>query len=76
MRSKPVPSEMQFIPYIPKQVPNGHILVHSNVAPQPRIGMNGFRIWLSPPDPNKYAVEVCECGWAPHLLEHYRVKIN
>jgi len=70
-----MPSEQRYIPYIPKKVPNGHIIVHNSVAPQARVGMNGFRIWLAPSDASNYAVEVCNCGWAPHVPVHYRVKL-
>ena len=28
-----------------KPLPEGRVLVHNHVIPQPRIGMNGFRAW-------------------------------
>jgi len=61
--------------HVPRRVPDGRMLVHNHVRPEgfPNIalGFNGFRAWTEPTDtPNRI---VCECGWAPHLPEHYRV---
>jgi hypothetical protein len=56
-----------------KPLPPGHVVVHNHVRPQPWLGMWGFRAWIAAPG-DGYAVERCDCGWAPKLREHYRVK--
>jgi len=58
---------------IPKSVLPGKIVVHNRVRPTMRLNARGFRAWLAEPSPGDYAVEVCPCGWAPHLGVHYRV---
>ena len=35
-------------------------------------GFEGFRAWLSKPDPKQ--LQACRCGWAPALPPHFRVK--
>jgi hypothetical protein len=65
---------MVYVPYIPKAVPRGKLLVHNHVEALSNDhppGLNGFRCWLQMPD--ELPVELCQCGWAPHL-EHYRVR--
>ena len=52
-------------------LPPDRVLVHSNVRPTRRLGSNGFRAWLTTPDPTRY--QTCACGWAPELGEHYSV---
>ena len=58
----------------PKVVPENRIIVHNHVMPQRELGTEGFRAWLADRNATEYQVEVCPCGWAPHLREHYRVK--
>jgi hypothetical protein len=48
------------------------VLVHNSVRPTRRLGSRGFRAWLQSPD--SVGLEVCGCGWAPELGQHYRVK--
>ena len=55
---------------LPSEVPAGRVLVHNNVRPARRQATRGFRFWLDDPDPRW---EVCQCGWAHELPEHYRV---
>jgi hypothetical protein len=64
---------------LPDTVPADKVLLHTQVyvhnwvQPIPRrIGRAGFRAWLCPPDPEY--LEVCDCGWAPELGKHYRVR--
>ena len=67
----------RYIPYIPRAVPAGKIVVHNHVRPEgfPNVpvGWEGFRVWLDVPTPKDYRVTGCRCGWAPHLKKHYRV---
>ncbi len=65
-------SAMEYLDKLPTAVPAGRVLVHNNVRPvERRQGTRGSRYWLYPPDPVK--LEVCDCGWAPELGEHFRV---
>jgi hypothetical protein len=71
-------SAMEYLAKLPDAVPEGKVLLHTQVYvhnwvhPIPRrIGSPGFRAWLCPPDPEH--LEVCYCGWAPELGKHYRV---
>lgn len=69
----------------PDDVPAGHVVVHNHVAPQPKFGAQGFRVWLAADAADArpaagaleqaaaYRVEACDCGWAPELGAHYRV---
>jgi hypothetical protein len=57
---------------LPDVILPGKVLVHNQVRPTRRLGSRGFRAWLSKPDPTK--LEVCDCGLAPELDEHFRVK--
>jgi hypothetical protein len=65
---------MQFVDKVPKEIPTGKILVHNGVVPTKgdpkhwRSGQSGFRFWFDSPSAN---YEVCPCGWAPNLPEHY-----
>jgi len=72
---------LRFLFQIPKKVPNQFIVVHSYLTAKLQlgepgypgwraIGAGGFRIWVDKPHPDYV---VCNCGWAPHLEEHYRV---
>jgi hypothetical protein len=63
---------MHYLRHMPRKLPDGKVLVHNRFRPVRHIGLNGFRIWLQSPEDDPKLV-VCECGWAPHLNEHYRV---
>src|SRR5262249_19557532 len=57
-----------------KPLPNGRVLVHNHVRPQPELGLNGFRAWTQNLTPELVA---CPCDWAGvdlHGLQHYLVK--
>jgi hypothetical protein len=61
---------MEYIYDVPETVPAGCIVVHNHVIPRARPGDGGFRVWLDEVGtPDRV---VCDCGWAPHLPEHYR----
>lgn len=62
---------VQYLFRMPKEIPNGLVLVHNNVRPTRHLGMRGFRAWLEQPDPQR--LEECSCGWAPEFTRHYRV---
>jgi hypothetical protein len=56
-----------------KPLPEGRVLVHNHVIPQPRIGMNGFRAWTQL---LTNELVLCTCDWAGqdlHGRPHYRV---
>ena len=68
-----------------KPLPAGHVVVHNSVRPVSPLGLHGFRAWIAAPDDDEriasysrerppYDVERCDCGWAPELPEHYRVR--
>ena len=72
---------LRFLFQFPKKVPNEFIIVHSYLTARLQLGepgypgwrmlgQGGFRIWVDMPHPDYV---VCNCGWAPHLEEHYRV---
>jgi hypothetical protein len=65
--------KMHYLTGIPPAIPAGQVLVHNRVRPQPRAGLNGFRFWLQAPEAK---LEPCDCGWAPGLEKHYRVKLR
>jgi hypothetical protein len=44
-----------------KPLPEGRVLVHNHVIPQPRIGMNGFRAWTQL---LTNELVICTCDWA------------
>ena len=69
-----------------KPLAPGHVVVHNQVRPASPIGLNGFRAWIAAPDDDErigkdyrdrdpYSVERCDCGWAPELPEHFRVRL-
>ena len=66
----------------PHSVPPDRVVVHNNVRPTRQLGSRGFRAWLCPslevlrvtPDPGRPVLQLCDCGWAPELGPHYRVK--
>ena len=54
-------------------LPEGRVLVHNNVMPQPKIRQRGFRAWTQL---NTDRLVQCHCDWAGvhlHGLPHYRV---
>lgn len=67
---------MRYLSNVPTTVPAGRIVVHNHVRPpgypEIRLGFQGFRAWTEPAETPKRVR--CECGWAPHLDEHYRVE--
>jgi hypothetical protein len=67
----PQTSTPEYLSKLPDVVPGDKVLVHNHVKPALRLGIRGFRAWLSSPDPD--TLEVCNCGWAPELRRHYRV---
>ena len=60
-----------YLKSLPKQIPAGKLLVHNQVKPAKRLGTGGFRAWLAETD---LGIELCNCGWAAELGNHYRVK--
>ena len=64
--------EKTYLRQLPERIPEGQVLVHNNVWPRIRLDAHGFRAWLQPPADD---LEVCRCGWAAHLGEHYRRKM-
>lgn len=60
-----------YLSRLPATIPERRCLVHNHVRPAHPLGMNGFRAWLQDPDPSR--LEICDCGWAPELDQHYRV---
>jgi hypothetical protein len=79
---------VRYITGIPrKPLPAGHVVVHNHVRPAHPIGLHGFRVWIAaPPDDPRigrayrredpFNVVRCDCGWAPELPEHYRVRFE
>jgi hypothetical protein len=53
------------------EVPPGLVAVHNSVRPAQRTGTRGFRAWVERPHDR---LEPCDCGWAPDLDVHYRVR--
>jgi hypothetical protein len=63
-----------YVKAIPRELPDGMVLVHNHVRPARRIGTRGFRAWTSKLDDS---LVVCPCDWAGadlHGLVHYRVR--
>lgn len=54
------------------RVPVGKVVVHNHIKPANRLGVRGFRAWLS--EPQEKSITRCDCGWAPHLGQHFRVR--
>jgi hypothetical protein len=66
---------LRYPSYLSDPIPAGLVVVHNQVRPPERqLGTRGFRAWLSPPNPAGHEIEVCNCGWAPELGRHFRVK--
>jgi len=67
--------ESRYVSGIPRNpLPDGRVLVHNHVKPQPELGLNGFRAWTQNLTDD---LEACQCDWAGvdlHGLKHYRVK--
>jgi hypothetical protein len=61
----------EYLDRLPRALPAGRVLVHNHVRPARRLGVRGFRAWLSPPDATR--LQRCACGWAPELGAHYRM---
>jgi hypothetical protein len=59
-----------------KPIPQGQCVVHNHVRPAgfPNVPVRtmGFRVWRQDLEPDR--LEICDCGWAPELERHYRVK--
>jgi hypothetical protein len=59
-----------------KPIPAGQVVVHNHVRPvgfpDVKSGQDGFRFWRQDLEPERLVV--CDCGWAPQLEHHYRVK--
>ena len=67
------PDRGLYLSEIPKSnddIPTGQVLVHNRVRPAERSGERGFRWWMQ--QPNERTV-VCDCGWAPEIMKHYRI---
>jgi hypothetical protein len=62
---------MVYLKRLPTRIPKGMHLVHNTVLPTRRLGFRGFRAWLTP---HEERLERCDCGWAPELGVHYRVR--
>jgi len=65
-------SMMTYLFKLPVTVPDGMVLVHNSVGPTRVLGSRGFRAWLEQPDSE--TLEVCCCGWASELGQHFRMK--
>jgi hypothetical protein len=62
----------RYLRRIPREVPADVVVVHNHVRPTRHLGSRGFHAWLQAPDADR--LEVCECGWAPELESHYRMR--
>jgi hypothetical protein len=65
---------IRYVPYIPRKVRAGQVLVHNPVqalAADHPPGMNGFRAWLNKTGDRRLVI--CRCGWATGI-KHYRVR--
>jgi hypothetical protein len=61
----------EYLTALPETIPPGRALVHNQVYPVAQHpGTRGSRCWLQPPSDR---LEVCDCGWASHLGQHYRM---
>jgi hypothetical protein len=64
---------MAYLTTLPENISPYQLLVHNSVRPTRRLGSRGFRAWLTPRS-EIGRLEPCDCGWAPELGQHYRVK--
>jgi hypothetical protein len=66
---------IRYVARVPKVLPDDSVLVHNQVrfpgSPYP-LGVNGFRAWLQRDGHDR--LEPCDCGFAPRLGTHYRVR--
>ncbi len=62
---------IEYLTSLPKALPADKVLVHNHVMPGRTLGNRGFRAWLASRDDDRY--ELCGCGWAAKLGDHYRV---
>lgn len=66
-----LPESVEYLQKIPAATPPARVVVHNHVQPPTRrLGLRGFRAWFAPLSDR---LEVCDCGWAPEIGEHYRV---
>jgi hypothetical protein len=57
-----------------KQIPPGKILVHNRVSPAKFHGLRGSRWWwATATTEGDIDYEPCDCGWADHLPQHFKV---
>ena len=63
----------EYISVIPKEVPEGRVLMHNHVRPTTRLGSTGFRAWLDDHVPDNFAR--CDCNWAPGLVHYARADV-
>jgi hypothetical protein len=62
---------MEYLDRLPQALPqDGRVLVHNNVRPARRAGCEVSGML----QPLADALEVCDCGFAPELGRHYRVR--
>jgi hypothetical protein len=72
---------MHYIPWgVPRKLPSrdaarGWVLVHNQVWHEPNtpVAERGFRAWTQPPQDR--LIE-CDCGWAPLVQTHYRIRLE
>jgi hypothetical protein len=56
---------MTYLRRLPAAVPTDRVLVHNFVLrPVRRLGVRGFRAWLSPASADQTWLEACDCEWA------------
>jgi hypothetical protein len=58
-----------YLTKLPQRVPEGNALVHNRIRPRTQLNAHGVRAWLQA---RVEYLELCTCGWAPHLGEHYK----
>ena len=70
-------TDKHYVAGIPrKALPEGRVLVHNNVVPQRRLGMNGFQAWTQTVEDT---LVLCSCNWAGVNLgglPHYRERLS
>lgn len=72
-KTKNAPMNARYLQKLPASIPADQLLVHNHVTPTRRLGSRGFRAWLSPRE-DRPRLAVCNCGWAPELGRHFRVR--
>jgi hypothetical protein len=77
MKKTKQPPVKRYVAKLPSVIPAGMVLVHNHVRPvgfpDIPLGFNGFRAWLQSNSIDDPPLEVCNCGWAPELRQHFRV---